>query len=497
MDKTLKTEYIFGDRTEIYRKIGSTQERVREIFVEGAAESLVIADSQEKGYGRRGSRWESPDGGLYFSVLVRFGTNRQMLGMYALYAALESLLVRVPDACWKWPNDIMLGGKKAGGIIAEILSDEWAAVGVGINTAEDAGQYPQGLRDTLAVCSIDKKEFIGSFTANLKKIIEDGALFARENEDLNSRLSIRDKKVKVNNAEGKVLGIDTEGRLLLLTADGKTEKVMGGQLVELKKGVYPLKPIITVDIGNTYTHIGIIGSGGVGRTGFIPTRPHEDYGRRLTDAVTKIRGEKTQVDGICLSCVVTGIEKEAVSALEKNIHGDIIIAGCSASADIEVKVKNPQEVGADRICNAVAAYTFYGGSNLVIDLGTANTFDVVSGRGEYLGGVIAPGIDSIKQALIEKADRLRDNAFERPAEYIGKDTISSLNSGLYLTLVGQINAVIEAVKKEWDTDFRVIITGGGLEKLDPGMLERFVVDRDITLKGLGVIWAAKKGLDKT
>jgi type III pantothenate kinase len=158
---------------------------------------------------------------------------------------------------------------------------------------------------------------------------------------------------------------------------------------------------------------------------------------------------------------------------------------------------NPKEVGADRIVNAVAAYDAFGTATVVVDFGTATTFDFVSERGEYLGGVISPGITISCEALFHKASKLpRVEIFARPHSILAKNTISSMNAGIIFGYAGLVEGIINRIKQEMDQELRVVATGG-LAALIAGECPAIeAVDDHLTLKGLKIIFQrnAKHGL---
>jgi type III pantothenate kinase len=482
---------VFGHRTEVYRSIDSTQNRVREIFKNNPEESLVVAMSQCIGSGRRGRTWESPEGGLYFSVLINQQRN-PLLSIYALIWALKSLEKENIYVCWKWPNDLLCDGKKVGGILTEILSHEWAVIGIGINTGLKIENFSEDLRKSLTVLNIDKEKFIENFLSHLNMPIENKRLTKIDNDFLNSRLVLKNKRIKVGDVEGKVQGIDEKGRLEIKSS-GKIERVASGTVIDMKNK--PLTDILlaAIDIGNTMTQIGKVEPEGKVMTSELSTKPHEDFPQRLVAKIKELFGKDLKsIKGAAVSCVVTPIEEKVVEILKTEITKNVLNVTANTVTDLKIDVKEPSQVGADRICNSIAACRIYGGNIVVVDLGTANTFDVISESCEYLGGIIAPGIDSMEEALIGRADKLRKYDYKLPHKNIGDNTATSMNIGMYYTLRGQIISILAAIKREWKKDFKVIFTGGGIKKLDREFLENYIIDRDITLKGLATIFNLHK-----
>jgi type III pantothenate kinase len=162
----------------------------------------------------------------------------------------------------------------------------------------------------------------------------------------------------------------------------------------------------------------------------------------------------------------------------------------NAGTDTGLKIlyENPAEVGADRIVNSVAALHKYGGPCIIVDLGTAITFDAVSANSEYLGGIIAAGIGISAEALFSRTARLPLVAFKKPSRVIGTNTIASMQSGLYYGAIGAIDGMIERLHEELGPDTRTIATGGHASLVAGGLRHTTSVDENLTLDGLQLIW---------
>jgi len=159
----------------------------------------------------------------------------------------------------------------------------------------------------------------------------------------------------------------------------------------------------------------------------------------------------------------------------------------AANAGIPVLYDDPLEVGADRIVNAVAALTTYGGPCIVVDFGTATTFDAISRSGEYLGGIIYPGIQISADALFQRAARLRNTDIRRPEKLIGTNPTASIQSGLYYGNIALVDGVLKKLIDELGPDTRVVATGGLARLISRGSDLIGTVDADITLEGLRII----------
>lgn len=163
----------------------------------------------------------------------------------------------------------------------------------------------------------------------------------------------------------------------------------------------------------------------------------------------------------------------------------LVVGDAGVDLGIQVLVKNPAEVGADRVVNAVAAHTAYGGPLVVIDFGTATTFDVVDGAGNYIGGVIAPGVNLSMEALHMAAAKLPLVAVRRPQTVVGHDTVSAMQSGIFWGYVSLVEGIVERIRKEMDVpDVKAVATGGlaPLIAESTGTIQE--IDQDLTLRGL-------------
>ena len=190
--------------------------------------------------------------------------------------------------------------------------------------------------------------------------------------------------------------------------------------------------------------------------------------------------------------IISSVVPSATMALEQMTReywdfGPLII-GHNVEAGIEVLIDNPMEVGSDRLVNAVAAYERYGGPSIVVDFGTATTFDAVSARGEYLGGAIAPGIEISSQALVNAAARLTRVEFHRPPAVIGKNTTWSIQSGIVFGFSGQVDRIVELMREELGGKVTVVATGGLADVVVPECRSVQVHDPLLTLHGLRLIY---------
>ncbi|MGM0568672.1 MAG: biotin--[acetyl-CoA-carboxylase] ligase, partial [Elusimicrobiota bacterium] len=260
MNKTLPELPFFGSRIEIYRKINSTQARAREIYRESPRISLVASFAQGEGYGRRGSKWVSPPGGLYFSILMKTDCPRAPVPARVALYALKALEKSGRKALWKWPNDIIYKDKKVGGILIESPGKNWIIIGLGLNAFSDINVIPPRLRSRAGLLDLDKKAFLSDFLLNLKKHFPSENLSAGEKEYLNSRLSIKGLYCRVEQKEGIVEGLDKKGALRLQGSEEEYSFFSGSPTL-VDRSLFPSRPLVLVDAGNTFTRIGLFKGG--------------------------------------------------------------------------------------------------------------------------------------------------------------------------------------------------------------------------------------------
>ena len=209
--------------------------------------------------------------------------------------------------------------------------------------------------------------------------------------------------------------------------------------------------LLVVDVGNTQTHIGLMDDGDGGRRVAPRHRaaPHQRRDRRPAAGVLLAAGHAPAggVDEVGIASVVPRLTQQWVEMCEKHLGVEAFVVGPGARTGMRIAMKNPAEVGADRIVNAVAAFETYGGPCIVADYGTATTFDVISADGDYLGGVIAPGIEVSLEALTTRAAKLIKVELVEPEHAIGKSTTEALQSGAVYGFAGEIEGIVHAI---WD-----------------------------------------------
>lgn len=249
--------------------------------------------------------------------------------------------------------------------------------------------------------------------------------------------------------------------------------------------------LLAVDVGNTQTMVGLMVEGDVvahWRVGTVRHRTADElaallYGvLRLEDV-----DPREAIDEVAVASVVPRLTTQWQVMCEKHLHLSAFVIGPGTRTGMRILMKNPAEVGADRIVNAVAAYDAYGGPCVVVDFGTATTFDVVSTAGDYIGGVIAPGIEVSMEALTARAAKLVKVDVEEPPQVIGKSTIDGLHSGLVYGFSGQVEGIARAIIGELGEPATVVATGGLAELIVRHTEVVDAVDPFLTLRGIEMI----------
>ncbi|HUB29951.1 MAG TPA: type III pantothenate kinase [Terracidiphilus sp.] len=196
----------------------------------------------------------------------------------------------------------------------------------------------------------------------------------------------------------------------------------------------------------------------------------------------------SQVTHIIISSVVPPVDSTLREVCETYFHLDPLFVEPGIKTGMPVLVDNPSELGADRLVNAIAAFERYGGPCVVVDFGTATTFDVISAKGEYLGGAIAPGLGISADALFARAARLGRIDVKRPAKVIGTNTVTHLQSGLYYGYIGLVDGILERMVNELGEKPRVIATGGLARQIAPDSRYIAEIDDMLTLDGLRILF---------
>lgn len=249
--------------------------------------------------------------------------------------------------------------------------------------------------------------------------------------------------------------------------------------------------ILVFDVGNTNTVIGVYDGEKLLNHWRIRTnaqRTCDEYGILLRSLLENDKLNLKDIKSVVVSSVVPTLMMELEWMSRKFFACRPLIIGPGVKNGLAIKYENPREVGADRVVNAVAAYNKYGGPLIIVDFGTATTFCVVSAKGEYLGGAIAPGIIISTEALVSKAAKLPRVELQRPRSLIGKNTVSSMQAGIMYGFVGQVEGIITRMKTEIEGEPQVIATGGLAAVIARETVVIDKVDEFLTLDGLRLIY---------
>ncbi len=270
--------------------------------------------------------------------------------------------------------------------------------------------------------------------------------------------------------------------------------------------------LLVLDVGNTNTVLGVFAKKAKDdgtdsprytrivanwRVATIATQTVDEYGVLFRNLFAMEKIEVSGIGGIVISSVVPPLDSTLRQVCERYFNTKPLFIEPGVKTGMPVLYDNPAEVGADRIVNSVAAFEQFGGPCIVVDFGTATTFDCVSAKGEYQGGVICPGIGISADALFEKTARLPRVDIRKPARVVGTNTVGSLQSGLYYGYLGLVDGILERLIEEMGKEATVVATGGLAALIGTGSKYIKHVDDLLTLDGLRLIWerntAAKAG----
>ncbi len=248
--------------------------------------------------------------------------------------------------------------------------------------------------------------------------------------------------------------------------------------------------LLVIDAGNTNIVFAVHDGDewrGTWRLATSSQRTSDEYGVWLEALIVRAGIKVVQIEGAVIGTVVPAALYHLRRLCRDWFDVEPIVARATLDWGFEIKIDNPEEVGADRLLNALAAHNHYGGPLVVIDFGTATTFDVVDKDGAYLGGVIAPGINLSIEALHQAAARLPRIGIGRPQSVIGRSTIPAMRSGVYWGYIGLIEGLLARIEGEYGEPLKAIATGGLAPLFAEGTLKFTVIDPDLTLDGLRLL----------
>jgi type III pantothenate kinase len=244
--------------------------------------------------------------------------------------------------------------------------------------------------------------------------------------------------------------------------------------------------LLAIDVGNTQTVFGLYEGAELGDRWRVATEAHrtgDELGALLADFL-----DLAALEGIALSSSVPRLVREYEHVAARWARTPLLVVGPGTRTGIPVLYDDPREVGPDRILNTVAAKERYGAPAIVVDFGTSTNFDVLSPAGEFVGGVLAPGVEISMDALFARAARLVKVDYTEPPSVIGKTTESALRSGLVYGFAGQVDGIVAAIRRELGVDAQVIATGGLADLIAPHSRTISTIEPYLTLEGLRVVW---------
>lgn len=249
--------------------------------------------------------------------------------------------------------------------------------------------------------------------------------------------------------------------------------------------------ILVLDVGNTNIVIGLYTGTELKhrwRISSVRERTSDELGILIKSLFQDEKADTHSLDGIVISSVVPPLMTALENMCLRYFGCSPLIVGPGMKTGLPIKYENPREVGADRIVNAVAGVQIYGPPLAIVDFGTATTFCVVDDLGQYLGGVIAPGIKTSTEALFERAAKLPRIELLRPRTIVGRNTVSSMQAGVIFGFAGLVDGIIERIREEVSLPLKVVATGGLAQLVSRDSKTIQYVNPDLTLEGLRILW---------
>jgi type III pantothenate kinase len=251
--------------------------------------------------------------------------------------------------------------------------------------------------------------------------------------------------------------------------------------------------LLAIDVGNTNTVVGVFSGEKLVdyfRIASSEKLTHDECGILVRQLLGNIEIPPEKIEGVCLCSVVPALTQAYEEMSRKYFSVEPLTVSASSDLGIEIAYDNPEQVGADRLADAVAAYELYGGPAIVVDFGTATTFDYISAEGEYVGGAIAPGVETSSSTLFHRAAQLFKVRLEPPRSVVGKNTTESLKAGIIYGTVGQVEGIISRMKEQIGRDKVKVLATGGLAPVVAKLTSTIEeVNLTLTLEGLRIIHA--------
>lgn len=249
--------------------------------------------------------------------------------------------------------------------------------------------------------------------------------------------------------------------------------------------------LLTIDLGNTNLTLGLYQKGVPGPRWRLATdheRMPDEYGLQILGLLQYSEVTANQLEGVCLCSVVPPLTGRITDACRQYLKQDPLVVNASLNTGIKIGYEDPSAVGADRIADAVAVHTLYGGPACVIDFGTATTFNAITGEGEYLGGAITAGVGLAANALFEHTAKLPPVELAAPPNVIGRNTVHAMQAGLIFGYVAMVEGMTARFRSILGEDMKVIATGGLAEVIAHETKVIDIIAPWLTLDGLRIIW---------